>query len=625
MRIGRICRCEALILLTLASSAIHAADILQQLPRDSLGFVVVHRVSAVDARVRSMSTQLRHNAFSPLGFLKTVTGVQDGLNLDGDCLFAIYPDSHPDANAQKPKLRYGIWLPVADYGRFMQSMGATPREGISVVTVAGEELLVARRDDWALVMDPDQRERMTGLLATPPSGPPVPTNWKKWVDSNDLAVVALAPGIGQILFWADFTYHGDKSTNESSDDLFGARSSSGPRLSLAARRVNRLTSRRIDEIFSSEFGKWSDASPEFVRACQQAELAGIGLRFDSSDNLIAGLRVKFKESPKAESKADVAVLPYDLYANGPFVTRAAGRLPPKLATAITSALLRRYAIDLKDQENTELDEESLKQVTAAAEQAAAVVRSAELLSLSGTPSDPVYSNKFIALRVSSAKQFSERATEAVRLWNKANRDADGEMKMIFEIEETKLGNRTGTQFVLDIVPLLGINPLPPEARLALVKLFGPGAKLRYWVVPADDNTVLVAVATEDQLNGILKNFDRNEPIAWKQKEIGDTNKLLTAESDWRGFFDPHRYYERLGRQQAAQTSVPVVGGPLVRPFPDCPPAGIAAGFRDNELWIDAAVLAPTIKTACSYIADSFSVRRRPTRAPRLQALPRKKN
>ena len=71
--------------------------------------------------------------------------------------------------------------------------------------LAGEDLLVARRGEWALVMDMDQRERMTQLVAasaSPPVSPQI-AGWKKWIDTNDVTIVAYAAGVRELLSWAD--------------------------------------------------------------------------------------------------------------------------------------------------------------------------------------------------------------------------------------------------------------------------------------------------------------------------------------------------------------------------------------------------------------------------------------
>ena len=98
--------------------------------------------------------------------------------------------------------RFCVWLPVADYDRFIKSLGATSIDGIAAATIAGEDLLVARRGDWALVMDPDQRERLAELAAATPAPPPMPA-WKPWINSNDVTVVAFAPGLREFFAWLE--------------------------------------------------------------------------------------------------------------------------------------------------------------------------------------------------------------------------------------------------------------------------------------------------------------------------------------------------------------------------------------------------------------------------------------
>jgi hypothetical protein len=138
-------------------------------------------------------------------------------------------------------------------------------------------------------------------------------------------------------------------------------------------------------------------------------------------------------------------------------------------------------------------------------------------------------------------------------------------------------------------------------------------------VPADDHTVLVGQGTEEQVTAALKLYDRKQPMNWNQGELAKSNMLLPVESDWRVLFDPHRYFDWERRQAMAVTGVPVIGGPLVRPFRDCPPVAVAGGFHDQELWIDAVALAPTLKGAYDFLTPAKprpEVRLRIQRAPR---------
>jgi hypothetical protein len=92
-------------------------------------------------------------------------------------------------------------------------------------------------------------------------------------------------------------------------------------------------------------------------------------------------------------------------------------------------------------------------------------------------------------------------------------------------------------------------------------------------------------------------LNEKQAIDWNRGGLGECNGLLPAESDWRVFVDAHRYLDWQRREQSAIAGVPIIGGTLVRDFPASPPVGIAGGFRGGELWLEAAALAPTVKSA----------------------------
>lgn len=593
-----------LILLILAPAVSRGADILAEVPSDALGFVLIHKLTSVDAKIGQLATRLQRNLPRPLAFLKDVTGISDGLNAEGDFLLVLFPE----ANGNDQQLRFCVWLPVHDYDRFITSIGAKSIDGIAATTIAGEDLLVARRGDWALLMDPDQRDRITQLAAATPAQPtPQIAAWKDWTNTNDITLVAFATGVQKTLTWIeeDAAANNEPGPVEA-DDPFGALDANGTRAAIVALNAGRTSPDLFGQV-KTEFQKWSAAAPELTESIQQANILGCGFRLDANGNALVSVRIAFDKELVSELSDDKIrgslELPSSLYDSGGFVLSGAGRLPQSVLAKIATAYVRRAAADLKTDEQTELDESAINSLDGALEQAAADVRSAVVLSQPGAAPQPVYTNNFVALRVTSAKSFLGHAAEVMRLWNKANRDAKGETQLIFDVEEVKLGDHAATQYSIDIAGLEGGIVLP-EVRHAMEKFFGPGGKMRFWIVPVNDNTVLLAAATSDQLTSMLKTLDRKQPIEWNRSEVSECNALLPAESDWRLFIDPHRYYAWLERQTSAVVGVPVIGGPLVKDFPASPPVGIAGGFRDGELWLEAASLAPTIKSADTYLTKS---------------------
>ena len=592
------------------------AEVLDEVPNDALGFVLVHNLTSVDTKVAQLATLLQRALPLPLAFLKDIAGVSEGLNADGDVILALFPDGGGSAR----QLRFCVWLPVSDYDAFIKSIGATSIEGIAAATIANEDLLVARRGDWALVVDPDQRDRLVQLVDATPS-PPAMAGWKPWINSNDVTVVAFAPGVRELVAWLQSSGDGDNKVgadNQSDDDLFGAADDNGDDAFVAA-NANRPSSDMLENV-KAEFRKWSDAAPGLVQTMQQASAIGCGIRLDGNGNAFAGLRValskEFTDELTDGKSSGLADLPGGLNDGGEFVLSGAGHVPTSVLSAMATAYVRRTAGDLRTDERTELEEGALTKMEEEVEQAATGVRSI-IVSQPSEDSEAVYTNNFLVLGVDSAKTFVGHANEVMRLWNKANRDAKGEARLVFDVEEKQVGSRTASEYALDVAALEG-GAVVPEVRQAMERLFGPGGKLRFWIVAADDHTVLLAMATPEQVTKALATLDSKSKIDWSRGELNETNALLPAQSDWRVFVEPHNYFGWKRRESAAMVGVPVIGGPIVKEFPESPPVGIAGGIREGEVWVDAAALAPTLKSADAYATRTrsrFSIRVRGRVAP----------
>jgi hypothetical protein len=330
-------------------------------------------------------------------------------------------------------------------------------------------------------------------------------------------------------------------------------------------------------------------------------LFGCALRLDAQGNLQAGFRAAGagKHLSKVSRDDDHHQPPPAIYRGGNFVLHGAGRLPPLLLSSVTGAYVWAIIDELKTAEGMVLRGPTVAQFRAAVAQTSADVQSLVVLTQPGDKPIGVYTNDFLVVRAASAQAFTDNAKEVMRLWNSMNRDAQAATNLVFDVEEVKFGERTATQYSLDIAAADGAPELP-EIRQAMEQLFGPGGKLRLWIVPVDDRNVLLASGTQEQLASALKSLDRNQPIDWNHAELSAANSLLPADADWRLFFSPHHYNRWYRRQMDAVTG-PVIGGPLVKDFPSAPPIGVAGGVRRDELWLEAAIPAETIKSAGIYL------------------------
>ncbi len=581
---------------SLLATTIFAADVLQHVPHDALGFVVIKNLAATDTKVDRLLKTLNSPYPSPLVFLKAVTGIDEGVNAQGEFMLAVLPGAGDDDSAPQ----FAVWLPISDFDSMLKSLDATPGDAISAIRVADEDLLIARLGDWALIMDPDQRGRMEKMLSDKPTPPATIAAWKDWIDDNDVAAVVLPGGVSATLRWAAKAPAGfpenPAADVESADDLFGAAEEVDDPF-VAANAVP--ASGGIYEPVHAAVHKWIGRSRELHEWLKQVAVIGCAVRLDERGNVMASVRLRSSNEHPFATGADAAVpSPPSMYQQLDFVLHGAGHIPTSLMSVASATYARKILNELKDVEHVDLDDKTAERFVQAFQAAASGIDSWVVATPLGKKSDGAYTNNFLALRVASAKTFVEQAGDVMQLWNQMHRDAKHGTRMVFDIEETKIGERSATQYSLDVATIEGM-PAIPETRQAMERFFGPGGKLRVWLVQVDDQTVLLAAATPEQVTKGLQLVDRKLPSEWNQPKLAAANKLLAEKSDVRLFISPHGQ-SKWGRRLSEAMTGPNFG-PAAKEFPESPPVGFAGQVRGNELWLEAAIPAETIQHAGSVL------------------------
>lgn len=586
------------LLLTVVGNSVYAAEVLQQLPADALGFVVVRDIGAADEKLKRLSVSLQLPAPGPLEFVQAATGIGAGLDPHGDFLLAVMPDE-----SNRGQTKFCVWLPVNDYNRLLTSLGSQPAEGISAVRISTEDLLIARRGKWAVVMDPDQRDRLERVLAASGNPTHAVAGWQKWVEASDVTVVALSGGVRELIgmFASNRSQPSPTAASDSAEDLFGD--------PVAEDRDSPPDAPPPDRPTSSIFARarravqgWLAGAPDLVRYARKLQSLGCGLRIDGDGNVVARVRAVGNDPALIDQPAPARSARESgpaLYHGGPFIIHGVANLPPSSTAAVATSYVRMKVHELTISERIRLDDRTLARFYDAVGQAAAVSTAACVLTLPGENDDGVYTNSFVAVRVTSADKFVDLVKEALRLWNQMNRDAQGGPRLVFDVEDVSIGNRNATQYSLDLAAADGA-PMLPETRQAMEKLFGPGGKLRMLVVKIDDDSAMLAGATAQQAAAVLEQIDRTQAIDWRRPPFAVTNRLLPDHAEWRAFFSPQGYTTWKAREMAAIVGTEVIGGPLVREFPAAPPIGIAGGAEGGELWVEVAVPADTIRGAGVY-------------------------
>jgi hypothetical protein len=604
MQRNRIHHSAAWLLLFVTPIASRAAEVLNNVPEDALGFVLARNLIASERKMVQLLGNMQLPPISPLTYLHEALGLREArtsdgkpakwavasLDTKGDVLLVVLP---PQADGDRPQL--GVWLPVSNYDQFVSALGGSTSQKITAVTVAGEDLLVARQEKWALVMDPDQRQRMEELLDSATARQQSLT-WMKWLDTQDVAVVALSGGVRDALKWATenaVTDAADQAVEETDEDIFDSAPQQPSRGQIALPILTKI---------QLTLRQWLSRSPKALEWAHDTEAIGVGLRLDDEGNTLVGIRVTMSSNSElvAATNRDAfqgEALPA-IYQGGEFIVAADGALPRALTSAVASAYVRSIIDEMKTQEQLDIDEATLARFYQEVEQAANMVQAIAVFALPGNEQDGVYTNNFATVRVTSADAFVDHAGEVMRLWNQMNREARRGTQLIFDVDDLSIGERAAKQYSIDIAAADG-GPALPEIRQAMEKLFGPGGKLRFFIVAVDDQTVLLAAATPEQIASILQALDVKHPNDWNRDPLGVTNRLLPRDADWRVFFSPNGYTKWNARKMNAITG-PVFGGPLVKEFPASPPIGAGGGVNERELWADFAAPVQTIRALGAY-------------------------
>jgi hypothetical protein len=577
----------AVALLLIAIRIADAAEILQQVPRDALGLAVVRNLSEADAKAGRALSAVGSRFPGPLALLKSIAGIQAGLDERRDLMIVLLPPLNNSA-----RFSLALWLPVEDYDALVHSLDGDPGRRVAAVTLAGEDLLVVRQDDWAVVMDPDQRDRLELLREIKPAPPGQVAEWTNWVNADDASVVVLPAGMKALWSLAESEKLFEPRTPlppgaATDQDLFGPanrpRSAAGGWAALRGWIRSAVSER-----------------PELARWAANAESATAGVRLDQDGNSVFDVRLAFADdavsTALAQEKPDTEVVaaPH-FYPAGDFVLTGSGQVSPQWVVPAVAPYVRQVANDLATNYGSPVDDEDVARFRQGVEKAIADVRAFAVLTRPGSGDDAVFTNNFLAVRVTNAQKFRANVAKCVLIWNEMLANPRAAMRLIFKSKSINVAADEGTEYSIDMASAVDA-PAIPEARASMEKLFGPGGLFRLQVVEIDESTVLLASATEAQVAQVIEGMKKKVEFGGNQLELRGTARLLSPNNGWFLCVSPSGYTSWLKRQIDAVLGE-VIGGPVVPQFPTSPPIAFVGNVHGNVVWIEAAVPIQTLRGA----------------------------
>jgi len=549
-----------LALLT-AASAGAAESALQLIPKEALGFGIVNRLADSDAKLTKLSLQMQIPNPGLLGLAKSSTGVDKGLDENGSAVFVAMPGKHEDDD--EPIIL--AFFPVTDFQQFIKPLKPKDTSGRLIkVKVVNARFLVAEHKGYAAFAEPQHRDVLKRVLDSPNNAAEDLAPHRKWLAETDGAVVAMSPGLKLI-------------SVKMQEELRDMREMMG----------------RLDEESNPAIVVLEMYASIFKFAGEEVHLLGYGARMDKQGTLHVTTRIQFTPGGKlAEAMASVRPPKEDLLAGlpgGPFVAAGGGLLPEGAMEGLIrfSADFMKAArglYGLSDEQAEKFAEISTKNFKD--------IRSMSMMLGVGKLGDPVYSNILAVMRVDGAKQFLAKYKEMIAALNEFVKAAKkhsilGKM----HVQEVTVGGLPGLQISMDYPQGPWVEDTP-EYEQIMAKMFGPGGRMNFFLVAADEQTVLIGYTNKALLLEGLKLLKQSKPGLAGDGSIARTARLLPSGAQWVGYWSPKGTIDFINRV------VPMFTPPGVffklPEFDPTPPIGFSVVFSaaglEGEMVVPDAVL-----------------------------------
>jgi hypothetical protein len=520
-------------------------------------------VGVADAKIADFLQRLGAPSPTPMQFLKFATGFGEGIDGGRDLLVALLP---PVAGSHG--YRPLVLLPTDDYEKLAASVRGDASGEICRVTISGEDVLIARNRDYALLMNVEHRATMTRMLAREPQLLESARLLGAWLVDNDLAVVASPPGM-KALFAL-----GREGLNRSQRPFDRNRE----RVPMGALMTQ---VRQMLGIYRTVL----DA------ADAQVESSALGVSIDLQSHVTVSARMilskrsefaRFRFAPSARRQWVMDET------TGACVAAMVGSIPKGWEDQIAKTgrrLLQRFP-DLEgygDFGQTDWDK-----VERSYRAAIAGIRSVSLTMRVAREDEPLLSSFYGVLEVEDASRYLASYQQSLALNNELVERSTSDIKLISKWAPVTVADWKGIRVVADIATAAG-DRNNPFWQAILSNLFGKDGKMKTHLLAIDKTHVVISTAEEENLVRFVRGFQSgglpNQPVRTEDVSLPTTLQWIGEDSSWVAIVSPHGAVQWITRwmktlmDQFGQT-------PQIPPFRATPPIGLSFSLAEGRCAID---------------------------------------
>lgn len=535
-----------------------AEGILDYVPEDALGFVLINDLEKTSGKIQKLAKTIGIPIPAPLEYLKFSTGIQLGLDGNGNLLLAMIPGSRKGDMPEPMAL-----VPTDDYAKFAAGVDGDASGAISNVSIAGEEVLLAKMGDYALMMNMEHRETLEVILGLEPAPVEFLEPWSEWLGKNDATVVVMPEGKKWLV------QQGMEALTKQIEGGDGV-SYDDPEVAAVMGQLRDVMKiyRTLLEMIGNEF-----------------QAGAVGLAIDDTNNLVLGKRFILENEISLDSHDEV-IGPLTGYADEPFVVAGGMQIPQDLMEG-----LMKFSMDMMENapELWQLEDMPKEEFEKLEEQVIASVKGLRFgsgIMLPGESGDPLMSNFYSFYQVDDAGALLEVYKEQIKVWNKIMSQSKSDMKMEYEVEETEIAGCPALEMSMDITAAANAGDVP-QFGFMMDTMFGEGGKMRILYVVADENLLLTCIGANENIEKAIERMKQRETGLEKSELVAETAKLMPSDAVGTFYISVHggaQWVQRMVEEMSA-----MAGGALVAPqfnIPEAPPIGIAVRFPEKQLSVD---------------------------------------
>lgn len=564
----------ALLALFSLSTVAQGQSVLEQLPADATGFVVVHNLAATSEKIERVTTIFAEFTSDPLPAPLTMalgaTGMGPGLDQKGDALLAILPSNDAPLAAQPLLL-----LPVADYEAFAEAIGGDLTGELCHVTIAEETVLLAKRGSYAALMNVEHRERFEQVLAATSAAPAELKALEEWLATTDVAAGLTRSGVERLTALA--------RRNAADARQAAAGAGDSPELRQLQQTMQEL-----------------DGMLQFFGAEVQA--GALGLTIDGATNVKLAKRVILSKAGSLASLAEgkpLAQSPLSKFASGPFVIAGGGPLPADFGASLARGVRRFIETLPKGQGYEGLQPQDWEKLEQSYRESVAGLTSVSFVLRPGDKEEGLLSNYFIIAETADSGVYLASFQKSFELSNEVMQAAKNDLSLPFELYSTEITDQPSVIATADAAAAAA-DPNVPGVDPLIKTLVGADGKMRIYAVTMEERAVLIGSATREQLAGVVRfPIDGGESLA-KEWPVDSTTRLLDPAASWTMLVSPQGLVAWISR--GAQTWAATFGGDLkIPPFPATPPIGLSLNVTDGQLHGELVAPKATLEGLADYL------------------------